>query len=312
MLFFKQKQKTDELLPPPPPYSDLELEEEIKEKPKFFDEIVKPKKAETIPEEDEFGELVRKVEGLKPRKVLKKSVKATPKKKLTLAKQKIPIKTPKQPKKVEIKELKRKIKTKKLAQSKPIKKGRLQLKKTKAIKRITKISKIREPKLEDLGLRDIDFGLPKGFEEQKKEFELPDTLEDFDTDELGKELEQKTEKPREILEAEEEIQSAIEKIKNKEIPSFLSRLFLGKEKGKNFKEVYPTFSIPRGDGLSIIQSNIKKARDALMRFDLETAKKKYIEIMRIYNGLNAQDKAKVYHGIQELYFDRKNAEELKV
>ena len=318
MLFFKQKHKIDELLPPPPPSSDLELEQEksnasersetrsqLTEKPKFFDELVKPKKAESIPEEEEFGKLVKEVEGLKPKKALIK--KPVPKKELRI-KQKIPAK---QLKKIETKKLKERIKPKKSAQVKPTKKERLQLKKTKAIKKNIKKPRVELPELEeDFGLKGIDFELPKELEEPKEEIKLPETLEDFDIDELGKELGQKA-KPKEILEAQEEIQGAIDKIKKKERPSFLGRLFKRKEKEKQ-EEGYPTFSIPNGDELSIIQSSIKKARGALMRFDLETAKRNYIEIMRLYNNLSPQDKAKVYNYINELYYERKSAEELEI
>ena len=336
MLFFKQKQKTEDLLPPPPPSSDLELEQEIEEKPKFFDEVIKPKKSEPIPEEKEFSDLVKQVEGLKPKKTLRKSVKVIPKKKTSIKiqktqsritpqlkkvnvqqlkegieKQKSSAKEVKQLKKVEIKKLKEKTKPKKIAQIKSIKKEKLKLKKIKAIKRVTKKQQVEPPELgEDFGLKDIDFGLPKELEEPKEEIKLPETLEDFDIDELGKELEQKA-KPNEILEAKEEIQSAIDKIKKKEKPSFFSKLFERKEKEKQ-EESYPTFSIPNGDGLSIIQNSIKKVRDALMKFDLETAKRNYIEIMRLYNNLSPQDKAKVYNDINELYYERKNAEELKI
>ena len=71
MLFSKLRHKEEEeLLPPPPPFPSMEIEEELNEgtrlqlteKPKFFDEIIKPKKAETSPEEEEFSELVKEVE----------------------------------------------------------------------------------------------------------------------------------------------------------------------------------------------------------------------------------------------------------
>ena len=156
---------------------------------------------------------------------------------------------------------------------------------------------------EEFGLKDLDIKLPK-------ELELPETLEDFYIGKLGKEPEQKA-KPEEILEAQEEIKRAIDKIKKNGRYSFLGRLFERKEKEKQ-EEIYPIFSIQDGDELSIIQSSIKKARDALMRFDLETARRNYIEIMRLYNNLSPQDKAKVYSDINELYYERKNAEELKI
>ena len=63
MLFFKPRQKTDDLLPPPPPPMDFEEEltaeleptdSKFTEKPNFFDEIAKPKKTEPILEEREI------------------------------------------------------------------------------------------------------------------------------------------------------------------------------------------------------------------------------------------------------------------
>ena len=70
--------------------------------------------------------------------------------------------------------------------------------------------------------------------------------------------------------------------------------------------------LPAVDNLSKIQNKINEARQALMKFDLKTAKRNYIEAMRLYNNISPEDKAKVYHDIKELYFERKSAEELKV
>ena len=66
------------------------------------------------------------------------------------------------------------------------------------------------------------------------------------------------------------------------------------------------------DKVSMIQNDIKKAREALMGFDLETAKMNYIEIIKLYNNIKPEEQAKVYRDIKELYFERKSAEELKV
>ena len=327
MLFFKSKRKGEEILPPPPPL-ELEFEEEPRERPKFFDEIAEPKKTETIPEEGEFESLLKEVEELKPKKaVKKKKIKAKKITKKPVIKKeakfkKIPVK------KLEIKpsakplvlprpEISKKFlgKEKKITK-KPAKQLKKPLPKIRAKAPVIKKAPIKAVKEKPfkkeriLPIEKIKFELPKEIEEPKEEIRLPETLEDFDIDELGKELEQKA-KPKEILEAQEEIQSAIDKIRKKERRSFLGRLFERKEKEKQ-EEIYPTFSIPNGDGLSIIQSSIKKARDALMKFDLETAKRNYIEIMRLYNNLSQQDKAKVYNDINELYYERKSAEELKV
>ena len=57
---------------------------------------------------------------------------------------------------------------------------------------------------------------------------------------------------------------------------------------------------------------IKIIDDSLIRnYYLDAAKKSYIDIMRLYNNLNPEDQAKVYNDVRELYFERKNAEELK-
>ena len=175
---------------------------------------------------------------------------------------------------------------------------------------------------------DLDFGLQKGPEEHKIEF--PGSLEDFD---IESELKQKS-KPKEILEAEDEIQNAIEKIKKwdggereererassraqltsskfPEKPSILKRLFSKKVK-EEAPEKHIMLELPVIDDVSRIQSKISEARQALMKFDLETAKRDYIEIMKKYNNLKPVEQAKVYHDIKDLYFERKSAEELKV
>ena len=150
----------------------------------------------------------------------------------------------------------------------------------------------------------------KEIEELKQEqFEFPDKAEDaegFEEADFGAMETGKLEiKPKEIIEAEEEIKTAIEKIKKKEKPSFLERLF-----AKEAKEELPESTEIKGVGT--IQTSLNKARDALARFDLEAAKRDYIEVMRIYNTLKPEEQARFYHEIRELYFERRSAEELKV
>ena len=292
MLFFKQKQKSDEILPPPPPFPTLEFEEE---KPKFFDEVIKPKKAETFPEEEEFSNLVEDLErGAKQKKP--KAIKKISLKKKLKPKQKIPKIMPRQ--------------LKKLAKVKQIKKIKTSPEK---IKKVIQKSKPKLPELEEnFKFKDIDFELPKELEEHKEEIELPETLEEFDMDSFGQELKQETKKPKEILEAEEEIKSAIEQIKKQEKPSFFKRFFERKKAEEMPEQEGQLIQDRETNGISRIQNSINKARNALMKFDLEAAKKSYIEIMRIYNNLNPEDKAKVYNEIKELYSERKSAEELKI
>ena len=244
MLFIKSKQKYEELLPPPPPFQTLELEEE------------KPK-----------------VEGLKPTKK-------------TLKKQKIP-------------------------ENRETKKS----KKINIIEKVTKKPKSTKfPELEeDFGLEDIDFELQKEIQEpSKKDIEFPETLGEFHIEEIRKELNQET-KPKEILEAEEEIKSAIEKIKKRERIPFFKRFFPRKEKeAEKPEEEQLALELPELDNNSVIQNKINETRQALMKFDLETSKKRYIELMKIYNKIKPEEQAKVYQDIRDIYFERKSAEELKV
>ena len=310
MLFFKSK-KYDEILPPPPP--EAELEEEA-EKPELFDEVIKPEKAKISKEEEEFEDLLKEVKSLKPKKSFPTKKQKIPKKEVKI--KKIPIKKVKE----------KKITIKKRAQIKQIK--NLPIKKTKK----EKIKKLIQPK--EKKLKNIDFVLPKEIEkpsekelelpeelEKIEDIELPDTLEDFDIEELGKELnlEPKT-KPKELIEAEDEIKTAIERIKEwnasersetrsqlTEKPSFLKKLFAKREKIEETE--MPEIE---DNKVSAIQNKINKAREALMKFDLEGAKRNYIELMKLYNNIKPEEQAKIYHEIKELYFERKSAEELKV
>ena len=75
------------------------------------------------------------------------------------------------------------------------------------------------------------------------------------------------------------------------------------------QELIPEFE---EDDLAAIKKMIGNARSALMNLDLEAAKNDYMEIMLAYNKLKPEDQAKVYHEIRDLYYERKNAEELKV
>src|SRR3989338_2761993 len=242
MFLFKSK-KYDEILPPPPP-----MDMEPGEKPKLFDEVIKPKKAENFPEQEEFSKLVKEIEeSSAPKRQIKKgkvSVKA-----IKSVQQKIPVKQ---------------IKGKKLPFKKP------------------KIAK----KAEAIGLD-----------------------KDFDLKNFGKELWQEAEKPREISEAEEEIKSAIEKIKAHEKPSFFRKLFAKRKKEGEMPE--RQMELP-SDKISAIHGKVNEARQALMEFDLEKARKSYIEAMNLYNRINPEEQAKVYHDIKEIYLERKSAEGLKV
>lgn len=290
MFLFKPKQKSDEVLPPPPPFSDAELEEELKEKPKFFDKILKPEEEmpENFPEQEEFSSLIGGLgNGAKPNKAISK----------------IPKKILKKPNK---------------AEAKPIKAKKAPQKKINTPKKAAKNEAIDSE--EDFGIDNLDLGMPKKM--GGDEFlGLPDTLEEFgmegiETDSSNYGVEKDfvqgiKAKPSEIQEAEDEIKSAIEKIKKQEKPSFLSRLFAKKAKEEPEEAENSLMHPADADDMSAIQNKMKNAREALMRFDLEAAKMNYIEIMRLYNKISPDEKAEVYNDIKELYFERKSAEGLK-
>ena len=271
MFLFKPK-KYDEILPPPPP-----MDMEPGEKPKLFDEVIKPKKAENFPEQEEFSKLVKEIEeSSAPKRQIKKgkvSVKA-----IKSVQQKIPVKQ--------------------------IKGKKLPFKKPKIAKKAEAIGLDK-----DFDLKGIDFEPPKELELSEKDIGLPETLEDFDIENFGKELWQEAEKPREISEAEEEIKSAIEKIKAHEKPSFFRKLFAKRKKEGEMPE--RQMELP-SDKISAIHGKVNEARQALMEFDLEKARKSYIEAMNLYNRINPEEQAKVYHDIKEIYLERKSAEGLKV
>ena len=240
-LFFKQKAETDELLPPPPPFPSMELEE--------------PKQEDVS--EGQFEDLFKDVE-----------------KELDLE--------------YEIKETK----------AKPKKLSKKELKKLAKIKakeaRLKKKGKVKSAPKEEL------YDLDKNFDfEPGPEFH---DLEEFDIGDLkAEEI-----KPKEIEEAEDEIASAIEGVKKQGKKSFFSGLF-GK---KAVREQEPMLDIESG-GLDSINKKINDARNALMNLNLESAKKCYMEIMGMYNRLSSEYQAKVYHEIRDLYYERKNAEEIK-
>lgn len=303
MFFFKPKPK--EILPPPSPFPEMELGKELAQKDEQIDE------AKDFPEED-FNNLAKDL-GKSQKKKIKKEKKApkaikSPKK--IFKKQKTPKKVSERLNKSKLKKIKAKTVFRKGA-IKNMKKGNVSsvtrmltmpanAKKT-PIKRVGKSAEI--PELEgDLGL-DMDFSLPKEIPE--KEIELPETLEGFDVEDSGFGQRQK---PMEILEAQEEIKSAIEKIKKHEKPSFFRNLFAKKEKAEEPAEILA----PETDDMSVIQNKLVKARKALMDFDLESAKKIYMEVMGIYNRLSQPDKSKIYNEIREFYFERKNAEQMQL
>ncbi|MBI2660278.1 hypothetical protein HYX07_03900 [Candidatus Woesearchaeota archaeon] len=274
MLFSKLKAKTDELLPPPPPFPSMELEEEK----------AKPAKTKAA-SKDEFEDLFKEVESLK--------VKKEP-----IPKIKVP-KTEKKETKKPIAKLKEKAKP---ARVKPA-----TFKETKLVKKLPEI-KIKAKLVKPVKAVREKIQEP---EPKSEDFEFPELEEkELEFDGIG-EIEAR---PNELQEAKDEIKSAIEKIKgwdtgNSQAPekqSFFQRLFAKKRETpeENLSEA--------GDDISLIKSHISRARESLMKFDLESAKKNYIEIMKIYNKISPEQQAKVYREISDLYSERKSAEELKI
>jgi|SRR3989338_4131276 len=117
--------------------------------------------------------------------------------------------------------------------------------------------------------------------------------------------------PEERVKDEKEIQDAIEGIKKKEKkPSILRKLFKSREKEERVLEtpgIMPSFD-EKADEVETIEEKLHKARLALMDFKFDEAKKIYIDIMRIYNGVDNKKKSRVYQDIKDLYYERKTAE----
>ncbi len=178
-------------------------------------------------------------------------------------------------------------------------------------KELRKLSKIKtkEAKLKKRGVK-VKSAPKEEFYDLDKDFDfVPEQAEFQDLEELdiGNLKVEEEIKPREIEEAEEEIASAIEGVKKHDKKSFFSSLF--KKKDVSEHELIPEIET---DDLDDIKKRINDTRNALMNLDLEVAKKDYIEIMWLYNKLKPEDQVKVYHEIRDLYYERKNAEELKV
>ncbi len=331
MLFFKRKQKADEFLPPPPPPAE-EMEKKSEES-LFLNEssnVLKTedvefpeyKKAKTIKNNDQRPKTIKRLQKGK------KEVEGNKKANLKKTARKLKINVGKITKKKEIPVQKEMLKqTKRDVKSKSIKPKVL-------------AKKTIEPDLES----NFDFDLKEDLEDLGKIKDMSEfsQIDNLDVDQVAEQLEQSQAKSSVVSEAQDEIKDAIEKIKKIDRPSFFSRLF---SKSAGFRESWdnekllmesrliralPNFegSIEKApekrsaevympgssnvDKLTSIQNRINEARQALMKFDLEAAKKKYIDVMRIYIEIDPKEQAKVYQDIRDLYFERKNAEELKI
>lgn len=305
MLFSKSKPKSDELLPPPPPFPSMEFKEkEISKKP--AESKIKPK--------DEFEDLFKEVESLgEKEKIAAKEIRLPKGKQLA---KKLQVKLPKLKKEkiMPVAKLHQKLPKKEILQ---VKKPAKLAKDERKIIPAKKQAAIKAAKPKGLGFKDLgidELQIPVGEIKLGHEIEFPEeapeplkldigNVGNFPGEDLGFKLQTK---PREIQEAENEIKSAIEKIRHNEKPSFFRKLFSRKENGREIFQPYEK------DDMSAVTGRISRARDSLMKFDLDEARENYVEAMRIYKRMNPEEQAKIYHEIKDLYYERKSAEQLKV
>lgn len=108
-----------------------------------------------------------------------------------------------------------------------------------------------------------------------------------------------------IIEADNEIRH-IAGIMEKN-PTFWSKML---PKGSEIANKYPLELKPEMHNAEVIYNLASSARKALINFELDRARELYVEAHRIYRGLPAKKKAKVYEEIRSLYEERKHAEML--
>ena len=110
----------------------------------------------------------------------------------------------------------------------------------------------------------------------ENDFEFPEMQEDF---EMHFSSDKNT---KEAADAKEEIKSAIEKIKKAN----------------------------KVDEIPAIKDKINKARECLMKCDLNSARSDYLDIIKVYSEMPHEEQAKVYNDIRKLYAERKETEEM--
>ncbi|MBI1936276.1 hypothetical protein HYS31_07605 [Candidatus Woesearchaeota archaeon] len=159
----------------------------------------------------------------------------------------------------------------------------------------------------DDALSDADFEVPEDLKglmpEDHSKLAIP-VEDELNIDGVGTSTNQKV-----LEDAREEIKGAIEKIKQRDSPSLIRRWLSRRQESEEQGE--EKMAGLQENGVQAIRENIQKARDALANFDVEGARKIYLDIMRSYNSASEGDKAKVYNEIRELYFERQSAEKLK-
>jgi hypothetical protein len=273
---FKNK-ADDELLPPPPPFPSMEIEDgQLKEQTKISD--------------DPFIDLFSDLE----KKPLKKG------KKLSSKKQKkneqfaeiMPEPIGDELKDIDDGLLEELFKDAPKIKSKGSKKSKGKKGKKSSDKKL----------LDALGIDEIE---PETIQ---SEIEFPDILEDI-------EAENKSARKKQQIapETEQEIAAAILQAKSGEKKGLISLLI---EKlnisGAKKEDALDLKALESKSDTEKIQGILDGARNALMDFNLSRARAYYIEAMKVYNAMSPEDQAKVYGEIKDLYFERKSAEQLKV
>ncbi len=300
MQLFKPKSKYVDILPPPPPFPSLDMEDS-EEASENIQKMLPKTDSHKI---SEFHELLDDLDKSrsKSRKI------STGRRRLS---------------KKELKKL-RKLELKQKKEAKSLKKS--EERHIGGIDDVEKLWLQDFDDFQDLGIENLGLEINDGLKKPKKgksskkenEIEFPDTLDKLGLDYPKPATETKTsQKPKELEDAEKEIQSAIESIKKHEKQSFFSRLFSTSSTSKDYGMQNVKIETKQGfideqDDISQINKKIEEAREALMNFNLEAAKRKYMEAMQIYNHIKPEEQAKVYKEIRELYLERKNIEEIKV
>ena len=110
------------------------------------------------------------------------------------------------------------------------------------------------------------------------------------------------------FEAEDEINEAIESMKIADKKrSLLTRLFT-KSRTKTIRKELGLELTPDINKLDTVFNLLVSARRNLSDLKTEDAKEDYLEMMKLYKDLRAEEKALVYNDIKDVYNERKNAE----
>ena len=113
-------------------------------------------------------------------------------------------------------------------------------------------------------------------------------------------LEGSIDKSRHLDDARQEISEIAQKARVYDKKSFFSGLFENKESSHD--------TTTNEGRLGRIQSQIKNGLNALRINELESAKKIYLDIMKMYNSISDAEKRQIYGQINEFYYKRKKAE----